>query len=70
MQSFSQAANGTVVENPDGTLNYTPNAGFVGADSFTYTVSDGTVGDAASVNVTVSGLLSCPVIQNSTTNQI
>jgi gliding motility-associated-like protein len=32
--------NGTVVVNPDGTLTYTPAAGFVGTDSVTYNVCD------------------------------
>lgn len=55
VQSFGQAANGTVVENADVTLSYTPNAGFTGADTFTYTVSDGIDEDApATVTVTVS----------------
>jgi hypothetical protein len=55
VQSFGQAANGTVVENADGTLNYTPNAGFAGTDTFTYTVSDGLDEDGpATVTVTVS----------------
>ncbi len=55
VQSITQAANGTVVENPDGTLSYTPNAGFSGVDSFTYTVSDGMDEDGpATVTVTVS----------------
>ena len=54
VQSFGQATNGTVVENPDGTLSYTPNAGFSGDDSFTYIVSDGIDEDApATVTVTV-----------------
>lgn len=29
--------NGTVTMNPDGTFTYTPNSGFVGTDTFTYT---------------------------------
>lgn len=33
-------ANGTVMLNSDGSFTYTPNAGFVGTDSFTYTASD------------------------------
>ncbi len=53
--SFTQAASGVVSENPDGTLTYTPNAGFNGADTFTYTVTDGNGGTAtASVDVTVN----------------
>ncbi|MCP3887474.1 MAG: tandem-95 repeat protein, partial [Desulfobulbaceae bacterium] len=38
----SPTANGATVLNPDGSFTYTPNAGFTGVDSFTYTVSDGT----------------------------
>jgi cysteine-rich repeat protein len=33
---------------------YTPNPGFSGGDSFTYTVSDGTVSPAATVSITVT----------------
>jgi VCBS repeat-containing protein len=32
-------SNGTVVINPDNTVTYTPNANYVGTDSFTYTVT-------------------------------
>ncbi|HLZ77169.1 Ig-like domain-containing protein [Phenylobacterium sp.] len=41
--------------NPDGTVTYTANPGFTGADSFTYTISDGQDGTAtATVHVTVA----------------
>jgi hypothetical protein len=33
-------ANGQLTLNPDGTLQYTPNAGFIGVDEFTYTAYD------------------------------
>ncbi|GKT11405.1 MAG: hypothetical protein ISEC1_P0369 [Thiomicrorhabdus sp.] len=36
----SEAANGTVEINSDGTLRYTPLANFYGTDSFTYTITD------------------------------
>ena len=50
------AANGSVTINGDNTLDYMPLAGFVGDDSFTYTVSDGQGGTAqATVTVTVTG---------------
>ncbi len=41
----------------DGSVDYTPNAGFKGADSFTYTVrdSDGAVSNEATVSVLVRG---------------
>ncbi|MBV7409941.1 Ig-like domain-containing protein [Maritimibacter sp. DP1N21-5] len=52
--SFTQGANGTVSQNPDGTLKYTPNADFNGQDSFSYTVTDGNGGtDTATVTVDV-----------------
>ena len=39
--AITQGANGTVGNNGDGTLTYTPLAGFKGRDTFTYTISDG-----------------------------
>lgn len=46
---------GSVVLNSNGSLTYTPAAGFSGIDSFTYTISDGRGGTAsAMVNVTVA----------------
>ncbi|MBT3042365.1 MAG: autotransporter domain-containing protein [Candidatus Thiodiazotropha sp. (ex Codakia orbicularis)] len=41
VSSLGTASNGSVVDNGDGTLTYTPNADFVGVDSFTYTITDG-----------------------------
>ena len=52
--SVTQGANGTVTINTDGTVRYTPNAGFFGTDLFEYTVSDGQGGtDTGLVTVTV-----------------
>jgi hypothetical protein len=46
--------NGTATVNTDGTVLYTPNTGFAGADSFTYMVNDGTVdSNVATVTITV-----------------
>ena len=42
--SSTQPTSGTLVNNGDGTLTYTPVANFEGADSFTYTISDGNGG--------------------------
>ncbi len=36
----SEPTNGSIVVNPDGTITYTPDAGFTGTDSFEYTVED------------------------------
>ena len=47
---------GSAVANADGTIRYTPNPGFSGADSFTYTVTDPTGGvSTGTVNLTVTG---------------
>ena len=55
------AANGSVVVNADNTVTYTPNAGFSGSDSFTYSVSDGNGGShSASVTVTVNPVAAPP----------
>ena len=40
LASFTQAGHGTVTKNSDGTLTYSPTSSYLGADSFTYTVSD------------------------------
>jgi hypothetical protein len=53
IDAISQPGNGTAVLQ-DGAVTYTPAAGFVGIDSFTYTVVDGRGGSAeATVTVTV-----------------
>jgi len=47
--------NGTVAVNADQSVTYTPNAGFVGNDAFTYSASDGSaLSGPATVTVTVS----------------
>jgi regulation of enolase protein 1 (concanavalin A-like superfamily) len=55
LAGFAQPANGTLAESGDGTLLYTPDAGFQGTDSFTYTVGDGTgLADTATASVVVA----------------
>ena len=53
--AVTDGANGTVVNNNDGTVTYTPGPGFLGTDTFTYTVDDqnGGAPDVADVTVTV-----------------
>ncbi|NNC96850.1 MAG: tandem-95 repeat protein, partial [Gammaproteobacteria bacterium] len=56
--TVSDPANGSVFFTPDGTLIYTPDAGFTGSDSFTYTIRDENIDEAldtATVTVTVGG---------------
>jgi hypothetical protein len=50
------ATDGTVIVHPDGSFTYTPVAGFVGTDSFSYTLTDnlGYVSAPASVTLMVS----------------
>jgi hypothetical protein len=49
----SDASNGTLVLNTDGSFSYTPDPGFVGDDTFTYNASDGT-DDSNTVTVTIT----------------
>ncbi|MEG4925692.1 Ig-like domain-containing protein, partial [Microcoleus sp. F10-B2] len=56
---------GSIALNKDGSFTYTPNAGFSGTDTFTYTVSDGIVNSApATVTVNVNNN---PPVANSDT---
>ena len=55
VDSVVQPANGTVMIGAGGTVTYTPDAGFTGTDSFTYTVCDSSGAcDTATVTVTVN----------------
>ena len=54
--SASQGAHGTVVLNDGGTVTYTPNTGFYGVDSFTYTVeNNSSVYATGTITVQVGG---------------
>ena len=52
--SVTNPPNGSANKNSGGTITYTPDAGFVGTDSYQYTISDGALSDTATVTVTVS----------------
>ena len=57
------ATNGILTLNPDGSLTYTPDEGFTGADSFTYRANDGQdVSADATVTITVTAVVAsqCP----------
>ncbi|GBE93521.1 Ig-like domain-containing protein [Nostoc cycadae] len=54
INSFTNPTTGNLVRNNDNTFTYTPQIGFTGADSFTYTVSDGNLTSTATVNLTVT----------------
>ncbi|MDE5452826.1 VWA domain-containing protein [Bradyrhizobium sp. CSA112] len=53
--TVTNGAHGTVVYNNNGTFTYTPEAGYTGADSFTYTIKDGD-GDTSTATVTLSSV--------------
>ncbi|MBS1796884.1 MAG: cadherin-like domain-containing protein, partial [Acidobacteria bacterium] len=48
---------GTVALNPDGSFTFTPNAGFEGATTFTYTMSNGSFTAQGTVTINVSGMI-------------
>ncbi|MGH2534946.1 MAG: Ig-like domain-containing protein [Thermomicrobiales bacterium] len=50
----------------DGIVTYTPGAGFVGTDTFTYTVSDGAQTATATVTITVTAVNAPPVANDDT----
>ena len=57
---------GTARVESDRTITYTPNANFAGENSFTYSVSDGSLSDAGSVTVTVEAVNDAPTAVNDT----
>ncbi|MEM7303532.1 MAG: Ig-like domain-containing protein, partial [Pseudomonadota bacterium] len=57
---FATAQGGSVTIAGDGSFSYTPAANYHGADSFTYTLTDGTFVDTATVNLTVTALNDAP----------
>ncbi len=50
----SNPTHGTLTLNSDGSFTYVPNAGFVGADQFTYTANDGVTSATATVTLNVT----------------
>jgi hypothetical protein len=59
-------ANGTIVVELDGTVTYTPNENYSGADLFSYTVKDsgGLTSNVAIVNITVNPVSDPPLAEN------
>ena len=49
VESGDGPKNGSVVVNNDGTITYTPNQDYNGADEFTYTVTSGGVTETTTV---------------------
>ena len=60
---LSNPTNGSVSFNNDGTFTYTPNAGYVGPDNFTYYVCDGISGcDTATVYITIECIMEIALV--------
>ena len=58
----SDVAHGSLTLNSDGSFSYTPNAGYVGTDSFVYRVNDGTTNsNDATVTLTIQNINDAPV---------
>jgi hypothetical protein len=62
VSSYTQGTHGSVVLNANGTVTYTPNSGFSGTDSFTYTASD-EQGNSATGTVTVTVGPVAPIVE-------
>jgi len=67
ISAVATAQNGTTAITANNQISYTPNAGFTGADSFTYTINDGNGHNAtATVSVTVVSTNQAPTAVNDT----
>ncbi len=67
--SVTQGENGSVVDNEDGTVTYTPGTDFVGEDSFTFTVEDEFGNEATgTVTITVTAPIAPPTSVWTATN--
>ncbi|MBD1862995.1 MULTISPECIES: cadherin-like domain-containing protein [Trichocoleus] len=72
--NFTAASKGQLVDRGGNTYLYTPEPGFSGSDSFTYTITDGTSNNATAVAVvtlTVNAVNDIPIVGNDafTTNE-
>ncbi|WP_156148304.1 tandem-95 repeat protein, partial [Vibrio jasicida] len=70
VEAGNSPANGTVVVNTDGTITYTPDQDYNGADEFTYTVTSGGVTETTTVTLNVTPVNDKPVVENTIPNQV
>jgi hypothetical protein len=62
VEIVNNPTNGTVINNGDGTVTYTPDPNYTGPDSFTYSVQDDDgQSDTATVNIGVDDVNDPPV---------
>ncbi|PMO38068.1 hypothetical protein BCT11_17960 [Vibrio sp. 10N.222.52.B12] len=70
VESGDGPTNGSVVVNNDGTITYTPNQDYNGADEFTYTVTSGGVTETTTVSLNVTPVNDKPVVENTIADQV
>jgi len=63
LTAVGQPASGTTSFEANGIVTYTSDGGFVGTDSFSYTVSDGTLSTDGTVTVTVADICASPIFR-------
>ncbi len=68
ISTTSPTQGGSTAIESDGTVTYTPPAGYVGTDTFDYTISDGTATAAATVTVTIDTDNHAPTAEDDTAN--
>ena len=68
--TVSNPGHGTLTTNTDGTYTYTPTTNYNGDDSFTYTVSDGTLTSQGTVHLTINPINDAPVAHDGTVHNV
>ena len=64
ISAVTDGDNGEVINNEGNTVTYSPSTGFLGTDTFSYTISDGTSEIAASVRVTINEIFDGEAARN------
>lgn len=65
--TFPSSSGGSLSLNPNGSFTYTPANNFVGTDTFTYQIGDGSLlSNTATINITVTQANTPPTVQNDT----
>ena len=64
VELVSNASNGALVLNTDGSFTYTPAQGFAGTDFFSYRILNGTQSSTATASITVNPAVLAPVAAN------
>jgi len=62
--TFTTTQGGQIIIASDGSYTYTPPANFYGSDSFSYTLSDGSLSDTATLTISISSVNDLPLAVN------